>query len=54
MIFSSWEFRHLGHVITNRLTDDDDINREVRNVYENKCLDATVWQLFGVGEADIV
>ena len=27
------EFRHLGHVITNRLTDDDDINREVRNMF---------------------
>jgi len=26
------EFRHLGHVINNSLTDDDDINREIRNM----------------------
>jgi len=27
------EFRHIGHVINNSLTDDDDINREIRNMF---------------------
>ena len=27
------EFRYLGHIINNRLTDDDDINREIRNMF---------------------
>mgnify|MGYP003529796334 FL=1 len=27
------EFRYLGHIITDQLTDDSDIKREVRNMY---------------------
>jgi len=27
------EFRHLGHVINNNLTDNDDINRKIRNMF---------------------
>ena len=27
------EFRYLGHIINNRLTDDDNINRVIRNMF---------------------
>ena len=27
------EFRYLGHIINNRLTDDDDINREIISMF---------------------
>lgn len=27
------EFRYLGHIINDRLSDDNDINREIRNMY---------------------
>ena len=27
------EFRYLGHISNNRLTDDDDINLEIRNMF---------------------
>jgi len=27
------ECRYLGHIINNRLTDDDNINREIRNMF---------------------
>ena len=30
------EFRYLGHIINNRLTDDDDINCEIRNMFTCK------------------
>ena len=43
MTFSSR--RHLGHVMNNSLTDDDDdINRAVKKfVHANECIDASVW-----------
>ena len=27
------EFRYLGHVLTNNLRDDTDVNHEIRNMY---------------------
>ena len=27
------EFSYLGHVLTNNLRDDTDVNREIRNMY---------------------
>ena len=27
------QFRHLGHILSNRLNDDDDIKREIQNLY---------------------
>ena len=33
MISSMSELRYLGHIINNRLTDDDDINHEIRNMF---------------------
>ena len=49
------EFGHLGHVINSSLTDDEDINREVRNMFVRKnvllrrfgnCSVSTMWTLF--------
>ena len=33
LIESFSSFKYLGHVITNNLTDDDDIQREIRNMF---------------------
>jgi len=59
------QFKYLGHIITNTLTDDDDINREIKKMFVRTnmlirkfhncstfciCLyDVALWKTFKIG-----
>ena len=48
------EFKYLGHLLNNRMTDDD-IQREVKkHVYSHECADATLWSLFCISEIEFI
>jgi len=46
------EFKYFGHMINDKLSDDDDIKREIRSLFvrSNILLRRLLWKVFSFGE----